>query len=479
MKKSEFTNYWKVVALLITWLPSLVLAQEDEEDLGDFRGASVKDITESKFEGGLSYTNIGGENYVGLTLNPELSIWKLGVGVDVPLLVNLDDGSFRSEVYKNGTGFLRLIRYVRFGRQKKDPIYVKWGELNNTMIGYGGLINNYSNAISQERRKVGLHWDVNFNEGMFGIEGMYSDLDPKSLNLLALRPYVRPFSKMPIPIVSTIEVGFTYIQDRDQTIQRNARRVNDSTFEDRVYAYTEPGISAFGFDMGVTLLKIPFVKVDGFAQWSKLNVKSDTLDAYFALDTVTTTLSDGFKNGSGMSFGINARFNFIANIFMMDLRIERLWYDEHYIPQFFDANYEIDKDRRIELLGGTEKKAGIYGNLQGHILNMIQVGGSLMIPDEIDANNPAMLIGNADLDNLMDKFSLHGRYQKGNLADLSDAFKFDENSQVKLRVAYHVNDFLRAGVDYFWTFVRVEEDGVTKFKADGIVSPYFGFSMTF
>ncbi len=480
MKKSIYNLMLIALIAMSTLISQNALAQAEEgqdDDLGDFRGGSLQDITESKFEGGLGYTNIGGESFIGLTLTPELSLGKVGLGIHLPLLYSLDNNEFRTEAFKNGTtGFLRLVRYVRYGRQKKDPIYVRWGQLDNIMVGYGGLINNYSNSISSERTKTGFHLDINFNEGMFGIEAMYSDIDPKSVNLFAIRPYVRPLSKMSIPIIRTLEIGATYIGDKDQTERKTFESDSATTVEQ--YTYTKDGISAFGVDLGLTLLKIPFVRIDAFGQWSKLNIESDTLKGFFAADGIAE--NDNFENATGSSVGINARFNFILDVFMLDFRIERLWYDQYYQPQFFDANYEINKDVKILSLGSAEKKAGIYGSLQGHILNKIQIGGSMMIPDEINEGNPALVKLNADLANLADKVSLHGLYQKGGLTDLEDAFKLDERSLATLRVAYHVNKFLRAGVDYHWTFIRSEqEDGSFAFEANRVWYPYFGFSMTF
>lgn len=439
----------------------------------DFRaGLGGLDPT-NYFSGGFTYTNIGGENFVGLTLSPEFKIGKVGVGLNVPILYGLDDQSFRTEIFKDGIGIGRLITYVRYGTQKVDPVYIKVGELNNTMIGYGSLVNNYTNSTSYEKRKVGIHYDINI-KGVAGIEGMYSDFDPGSFNLFVIRPYVRPLGQSGIPIIKTFEIGSTYVSDKDQTDIPVTDDVSAS------YTFTKPGISAFGIDMGVTLLRVPFIQIDLFAAYSKLNVKSDvlntTLTDLYNTTGAPTQLSDGFADGKGISAGVNFRMHFIANIFSTDIRIERLNYDEHYLPQFFDGAYEINKDAKILSLGSAQSMSGIYGSLTGHILQKIRLGGSLLIPDDISANAPAVVRLNADLPRLGNKISIHGSYIKGNLADLSDAFTFDENSLAKLRFIYHLNDFLVAGMDYFWAFSRVE-DGT--YKATKYVAPYFGLNIQF
>jgi len=360
---------------------------------------------------------------------------------------------------------------VRLGRQKVDPIYLKVGTLSGTMLGYGGLINNYSNSTSYEKRKIGLHYDVNFR-GIAGLEGLYSDFDIASLNLLAVRPYVRPLSWTGIPIVQSLEIGASIIRDQDQTA------LFSDNEETQTYKFTKDGIGAFGVDMGLTLLRVPFIQIDLFANYSILDVQSTALnDSINVLnaDSLLSISSNNFKNGNGGSVGFNFRFHFIADLLSTDLRIERLNYSDYYLPQFFDASYEINKDSRILSLANAQKMSGIYGSITGHILQKLTIGGSLLYPDKISETAPAVISLNVDVDRLADKFSMHGRYYKGNLASLDDAFTLDERSLAKVRFVYHINRFIVAGVDYFWSFTPTD-DG---FTTSEYISPYFGMSINF
>ena len=40
----------------------------------------------------------------------------------MPILYSTSDGTFRTEEFKNGVGPLRIIRYIRYGVKKKDPV---------------------------------------------------------------------------------------------------------------------------------------------------------------------------------------------------------------------------------------------------------------------------------------------------------------------------------------------------------------------
>lgn len=439
--------------------------KKERQPIDDFRAPLTSQSQGGNFTGGFTYTTIGNEAYVGMVLSPEFTIGKVGVGLNIPILYGLDSKSVRTEIFKDGVGAARLIRYVRYGNQKQDPVYVKVGQLDGTMIGFGGLVNNYSNTTSFEKRKVGLHFDINY-KGYAGVEGLYSDFDPASQNLLVARPYIRPMAFTDIPVIKTLEFGATMLSDKDQT----SFPTSDSTSTS--YAFTSQGVKAFGLDVGMTVLKVPFVQIDLFANYSNLSIENNALQ-----DTATVLLGDNsFSTGSGMSFGANFRLHFIANVFSTDIRIERLSYRDHYLPQFFDAVYEIDKDAKIASLITAEKKNGIYGSLTGHVLQKVQLGGSLMIPDDISEASPAVVRVHADLERLADKFSFHGSYVKGNLANLGDAFKLDERSLAKLRFIYHMNKFLATGVDYYYAFTQVEGGSVEVTKT---IMPYFGVSIDF
>jgi|GEM_PF-608802 len=436
--------------------------------MGDFRSGMTQTGSNS-FDGGLTVTQIGGQYYAGMILNPEFNLGKVGVGLNVPILYGLQDHKVRTQIFKDGVGAARLITYMRMGIQKETPVYFKVGQLNNTMIGFGGLINNYTNTTSYEKRKVGLHYDVNY-KGFAGIEGMYSDFTPGSFNLMAIRPYVRPMAFTGIPIVNTFEIGATIVHDKDQTKQITS----DSTYT--TYGLTKNGVGAFGFDAGVTLLRVPFIQINLYGTYNHLNATSQALRDSLKSAYPAQSLSTEIKNGTGGSVGVNFRFNFIANVFNTDVRIERLKYSDYYLPQFFDATYEINKDAKIYSLANAKKMSGIYGSLSGQILKKVRLGGNLMIPDQITPSTPARVQVNADVDRLADKISLHGSYIKGNLTTLTDAFTLDQRSLLKLQVAYHLNKFLVTGLNYYWAFTPTADGG---YKANKFVSPYFGFSMQF
>jgi hypothetical protein len=406
----------------------------------------------SSIKASFGITKIGDETFAGLRLQPEFRVWKFGFGFDIPLQFNVDTKEFRTEEFQGGVEILRMIRYVSLGKKKADPIYVRAGDLYGITLGYGTLINNYSNSPSFEARKFGFNIDLNFKE-IVGVEGVYSDI--KGFNLLGVRPYVRPLRTTSIPIVRSFEIGASFVTDKGTNADSSAVFLK------------QDGIKANALDAGITFLNTSFIKLVGYGQTSQLKqIKSDTLDQEFAASGIT------YKKGMGTSAGLSAKMN-IAAAFMLDTRIERLWYDDHYLPQFFDAIYEINKDAKILSLGTAQGQKGIYGNLGMTFFNKFRINGALLMPDQISAESPALVQVGLEASKLADKITISGSYIKGGLQDLGDAFTLDQNSLANINVVYQIASFLYVGADYKWTFSKLEDGTI---EATDYFRPYFGLS---
>ncbi len=486
MKKNKI--YLLVNILLFSVLQFNVIAQEEENGAtdGDDAGFDIENTVgqASSLSALLGYTNIGGESFIGLRIQPELAIGKLGVGLDIPLMFSLNDGSLRTEEFKDGVAWARVIRYIRWGVKKKDPLYIRVGDLSGSYIGYGMLLDNYTNSTSFEKRKIGVTFDV-LIKGVVGIEGLYSDFDPVSSNLLAIRPYVKPFGTTKIPILKTLDMGYSYVTDHDQTIIVSEDA--DGNRIEKTNHFINGGMSGWALDMGVVPLSNKFMRIGVYTQYGKL-LKNESSDLQEHLNTLAymqrilgtdNPLSQGldslnaYDDGSGFSVG--AKFNFkFANILRVDTRLERLWYQKFFMPQFFNATYEFDKDAKLVTLAQSDGKKGIYGALTITALDKVKIGGTLMLPDNVSITAPAVLTINFDASQLIEKIVFQGQYIKGGLTTLSDAFVLDDRSLLAARLAYKLNKFLVVGLDYKWTWSKLE-DGT--FHATHYATPYFGLSI--
>ena len=293
---------------------------------------------------------------------------------------NLDKKEFRSELYDDGivSAVLRTLRYVRYGRKKRDKVYIRGGDLTGAYIGYGLLLGNYSNTYSEEKRKIGIEFDIRFGD-IFGLEGFYSDVTASTFTLSAIRPYFRPLARTEIPILKTLEIGGTLIYDRDQT----------NNFQGSSYnSLLSDGITAFGTDLGITLIRSNFLTLFVSSQYGQISkIQNTDIEKYIERQSIPIS----YGNGSAISAGTMINFRFLPKVFSLGLRIYRAWYSDNFIPQFFDTSYEINKNARITSLVKAQSRAGTYGTISGLILNTILVSGTLAIPDKISERNPAAL----------------------------------------------------------------------------------------
>jgi len=467
------------VLLFIAVNPLASYSQDDTNPVDEFGSFDVSNPMDKQSSLGalLGYTDIGGEQFVGIRLQPEFVLGKLGFGLDVPILFNIEDWKLRTEEYKDGIGWLRMIRYVSWGVKKRDPFYIRVGDLTGSYIGYGMLVDNYTNSISFEKRKLGASFDLLVGN-LVGIEGLYSDFDMSSFNMFAIRPYVKPFGRTSIPIVKTIDFGFTYVTDHDKT----KIKLTDST--DYQNEFIEDGMNAWALDMGIMPVNMSFMQVKVYAQYGNLlKNKSQLLQ-----DSINHHIAAGFDGDSAMmvnyggshGFGIGVDFKFKAggDALRVDMRIERLWYEKYFMPQFFNAGYEFNKDAKLFALSQTDGKKGIYGALAITAMEKVRIGGSLMIPDNVSEIAPAVVTLDLDASKLMEKVIIQGQYVKGGLIGLEDAFKLDDRSLMNIRLAYRMYKFLIVGMDYKWTWSKVtDEDGSLRFKATNYAYPYIGFNM--
>jgi hypothetical protein len=163
-----------------------------------------------------------------LSLTPDFSFGKLGVGVDVTLDYNFSGGSGNSFVIRHADWwpsgavtlqsvaaiYLPKIAYVRWGL-KGDPLFLKLGSFNDATLGDGFIMGDYNNTLFvPTERHFGLQADMDgvlFDFPYIGVETVIGNL--AHMDVLGARFYVRPLVKTSIPILSDLQVGVTAAVD--------------------------------------------------------------------------------------------------------------------------------------------------------------------------------------------------------------------------------------------------------------------------
>ncbi len=142
---------------------------------------------------------IDGKNYQQMGLRPELKLWKIGLGLDIVILLD-DEGKIREEDWDERKDYIDKIYYVSWGK-KGEPFYFKYGGLDSTTLGYGTIIRGYTNMLeypSYKRQGLELSIDTTYT-GMELIVNNFKDLSGNNPAVMGGgRVYVKPFSRLQI-----------------------------------------------------------------------------------------------------------------------------------------------------------------------------------------------------------------------------------------------------------------------------------------
>ncbi len=484
------------------WLISLILsvflvfpfsswAQDNNDDSEDW-DIDIPQNVEEGIGGLLGVTSIDGSPYVTFNLKPELSFGKLGFGLDIPVMYSLQGEGLRTDLYTDGIGALRMLRYVRYGRKKRDNFYVRVGELRDARLGFGILINDYNNTISVEKRKLGVEFDVVFKK-KYGLEVLYSDITPVSLNLMGIRPYYKPFGATGIPIIKTFEIGASFVTDHDKTVLARTQDDAGNVLEYRNnYFLDGSGINAFSADMGFYIFRWNWLWWDVYAQAAYFStIKSDSLTNW--INTYGDDFQKGYLNsngGYGYSIGSDFKFRFLGNLLRINARAEKFWHTDYYIARFFNFAYMMDKDGEILKLTQARASKGTYARLSASVLDKIFFDASITLDSAgliINDEHPAIVTMNLDLSQLSEKVTFKTSAAYAEVRSLDDIIKLKDNALFSTRIGYMVYELpivklqFHVGLDYHWTFANVYNlatGGTAQdwFKQTSYITPYFKIS---
>ncbi len=184
-----------LVLVLIAFSPAL--AADDEPAAPADPAAAEPSPVDFGMGAIFGAVTIDGKNYQQIGLRPELKLWKLGIGLDITVLLD-EEGKVREEDWDNWEDYLDKMYYIRFG-QKGETFFFRYGGLDWTTLGYGTLIYGYSNMLEYPTyKRQGL--DLGIDTRYFGMEAVINDF--KELNrdrrgfMGGGRIYVKPFSRL-------------------------------------------------------------------------------------------------------------------------------------------------------------------------------------------------------------------------------------------------------------------------------------------
>ncbi len=431
--------------LVVLWLPLVMVATVVGASRAQLYDGGVGYLGQGGvFLGGLGFANIDGENYLSFTVRPEVGFGKVGVGLNLNLLYNVEKGKIRSKDWDTGYDYFRLIRYVRYGR-KYDPVHARVGGLDGTRIGHGFIVNYYSNDVNYDERKIGLVFDLDF--GVAGFESFTSNLG--RAEIMGGRVYWRPLRGVTnLPIIKNFAVGATYVSDIDPDGYRG----------------TDDGMSEFGFDAELPLVQTRVFRTGLYADFAQI-----------------------VDYGSGQAAGISADLGNLWGLIDIHAKFERRWLGEKFLPTYFGPFYEVERHlmsaytknsaiaTKVDSLRFvTTETKGYFGELYGEILKTVRLIGMFERLDQ--TKQSGILHLGADVPNVP-MIAARASYDKIGVETLRDVFTLDRHSVAKLGLGYKIKPYLILYCDYIWTLQWDEQK--KQYKPQERVQPSISFIWNF
>ncbi len=153
-----------------------------------------------------------GVTYTQVRVRPEVAIWKIGVGLDIDLLID-SDGKIRRKGWESWQDILSKIFYLRFA-DRSDSLYFKIGCIPDYTLGHGLIFDDYSNMLRYPNEKpIGGYLGVNTNSYGFGFEVYTHDISKNEI--IAGRAFLKPLQTLGVPVLRNLKLGVNVGADRN------------------------------------------------------------------------------------------------------------------------------------------------------------------------------------------------------------------------------------------------------------------------
>lgn len=393
--------------------------------------------------GELGATVIDGEVYWVVRFRPELALGKFGIGLDIELLMNDDEG-VRDNDWDASHKWVRLIRYVRYGH-RFDPLYARVGALDDVVVGHGFIVNHYTNWYDEDYRRLGF--DFGASSKSIGIEAFSSNLG--RWEIVGSRGWLAPFSWLTTSFAGRVRVGGTVAADVDPD-------------ED---AKTDDEVVVAGADVELPLLYGPPLRLYLYADHAQI-----------------------LDHGQGQGIGIGGELGRFMGISEIQARLERRFLGDHFLPAYFDAFYGVERFqemydssldsmfviRKDGILETIERGKAVYGELRGVVLGLVSLFGSYQYTD--NRSHSGILHLEASLEGFKGLVDLRGRIDKSSIEKFSDIFEADERTLLEGEIGYRLNLYSMLYVRYRRTF-QLQGDG--SYEPVDVVVPRLVIGITF
>lgn len=351
---------------------------------------------------------VDNRQWTRLAVGVDVPIWKFGVFFDLELFIN-DQGkisdkgwNFKDEPLDAIT---RKIRYIRFGKEQ-DPLFVKLGGLSSVTLGYGFLVDRFTNMLHYPDQKLlGLQFNLN-DIGPIGITLQTLVADFKDFKddggVVAARLAFAPLKMTEIPIVKGITFGASYAVDLNQfaparkwdytlrgpKTDRDEDYITDGVYVDQLWNYAKDTLTNEQRRNLITAGEYDTL-IENKDKWvSRETDQFGLIGADVGVPLIRSTLvsldlygQGGIREDLEYGWGIGAPG--------VSLKVSKFWASVEYrhvegkfAPGYFGMYYLDERLQRNPTIVTKEQTLvndnlnGIFGRLGFNIANILTIDGS-------------------------------------------------------------------------------------------------------
>lgn len=348
------------------------------------------------FELGLGMTTVDGKPWPYIALGVDIPIWKFGVFLDLELFINDDwEISNKGWDFKDNTAeaVLRKIRYIRYGHED-EPLFVKFGGLSDVTLGYGMIIDRFTNMLRYPGEKLlGLQVYVNDVSPIgLTVQTLISDFAEAGDDggLYAARLAVHPLKMTELFLLDGLSVGGMYAIDANVRAPARTWKLDDDEaylWENRDSIKVINNIKAHS---DTTVVNIDTVLKRLAAEDSLRNGTSSFALYGFdiTLPVVSTDILEvdiytqfAFRADAVAGHGIGAPGVAVRLWNMIYGQVEFRNLGGRFMPEYFDTYYLEERYSRASLKSKNESLSdvslnGIFGRAGGEIFGIINLSGT-------------------------------------------------------------------------------------------------------
>ena len=328
--------------------------------------------------GSFGAATIDGKIYNQISFRPEITFKKLGLGLDINLYID-ENGQVYSKNWlfndakSSSQTIMDKIYYVRWGN-RNDNFYFRAGALPSVTLGYGSLVERYSNSMEYPQvKKLGL--DLIYASDRIKFEYVHSDFK-STAGLIALNT---TFNLSP-----RVNLFFTAAHDLNQLARLDEIPSNRSQ-EDWMDWCVEL------VDIGVDInCEDTFEDIENQAQYQGKNpvsgisigvdyVITEKVSLYSEWTQLVGQTSNDENLGSGIVFPgiayrfINGKFQLEGRHILSNNFIFNYWDKSYDIQRVVENNSELGYYTKESTLDGYKIMNGLYSYFTYDVLKIMNL----------------------------------------------------------------------------------------------------------